>query len=218
MKLKNNKERKIIFLDIDGVLQPSSSQERFNHINMRFDKDPSIVPEFILHLQKKHEIDFTKYKDYDVAAVYYDWNKISVVLLRLLLKVTGAKIVLSSDWRLRGFQRMKDFFTIHGLETYYIDNTKNYDDIDKKFIEKLKQNHKDKHGKNAYLEHRSIEILEWLHRNPDVKKWVAIDDLNLNGIESNFVLTESYCFLENDAVKCFKILNKINKNLLLLSL
>jgi len=201
----HNMERKIIFLDIDGVLQPSGSQERFKHINMRSDRDISVQPEFYRYL-KDLNIDFSQYKDYDVAAVFFDWNKISLVLLRLILKITGAQIVLSSDWRLGGFNRMKDFFSIHGLETYYIDNTKQYDEIDKNFVEKLRAEQKKVRGKDMYLDQRSIEILEWLHRNPDVKKWVAIDDMKLLGIDANFVyVTKSY-FAENEAEKCFRIL------------
>jgi len=205
-------ERKIIFLDIDGVLQSCSSQERFKHIDMSIaGTGKSDMPELYNYFDKKFNIDFRKYKDYDVAAVYYDWNKISLALLRLVLKITGAKIVLSSDWKNGGFDRMKDFFTIHGLETYYIDNTKNYDKIDESFIKEQWQCHKDIHGEKTYLDQRSIEILEWLHRNPDVKKWVAIDDMKLSGINQNFVFIESHCFLENDAEKCFRILTQVQE-------
>ena len=202
-------ERKIIFLDIDGVLQPCSSQERFEHIGGAFDMGRP-VPEFYKYLEDLN-IDFSQYKDYDVAAVYYDWNETAVILLRLILKITGAKIVLSSDWRMGGFDRMRDFFSIHGLETYYIDNTKQYDEIDKEFVEKLQANHKKVHGDAAHLDYRSIEILEWLDRNPDVKKWVAIDDMKLSGIDENFVYIKSYCFMEDEAEKCFRILMDIQE-------
>jgi len=197
-------ERKIIFLDIDGVLQPCSSRERFKHIDTRYDRDVSVLPDFYKYLEK-FEIDFSQYKDYDVAAVFFDWNKTALVLLRLMLRITGAKIVLSSDWRMGGFQRMKDFFTIHGLETYYIDNTKKYEEIDKNTVEKIRNRQKEIYG-DAKVCHRSVEILEWLQRNQDVKNWVALDDMKLSGIDANFVYMEKYCFMENDAEKCFRVL------------
>jgi hypothetical protein len=196
-------ERKIIFLDIDGVLQPVSSQIRFEHCHMDIEK--SSMPKLYKRLEYNFKIDFSKYSQYDVAAVYFDWDKTAVSLLRLVLKITGSQIVLSSDWKMDGFERMKDFFTIHGLEKYYIDITKDYGKIDENFIQKVEKQHKETHGEKAYMSHRSVEILEWLHRNPDVKKWVAIDDMNLKGIDSNFVNT-LYRFTDENAEQCVKIL------------
>jgi hypothetical protein len=164
------------------------------------------------YLEYDHKIDYSKYNQYDVAAVYFDWDKIAVALLKTVLKITHTKIVLSSDWRREGFDRMKDFFTIHGLEQFYIDNTKDCKEIDKSFIDKVRTQHKKLNGENAYLEQRSIEILEWLSRNQDVKNWVAIDDMKLDGIEPNFV----HCWpsiKEDHAEKMYRILMKREKKI-----
>ena len=161
-------ERKIIFLDIDGVLQPYSSQIRFEHCH-HLDVEKGKMPKIYERLKYNFDIDFSKYNQYDVAAVYFDWDKTSVSLLRLILKITGAQIVLSSDWRREGFDRMKDFFTIHGLEKFYIDNTKEHENIDQKFHDDLETQIKKERGEKAFYAYRSIEILDWLHRNPDVK-------------------------------------------------
>jgi len=104
---------------------------------------------------------------------------------------------------------MKDFFTIHGLEKFYIDNTKEHEIIDQKFHDDLETQIKKERGGKAFYAYRSIEILDWLHRNPDVKKWVAIDDLTLYGIESNFVHT-TYRFTDEDAEKSYRILTNDN--------
>ena len=41
-----------------------------------------------------------------------------------------AQIVLSSDWRIDGLNRMKDFFAMYGLDKYFIDVTNFYSNID----------------------------------------------------------------------------------------
>ena len=199
-------ERKIVFLDIDGVLQPVSSQERFEHINYK-DPEQGDMPKLYMRLEYKFNIDFRKYNQYDVAAVYYDWDKTAVELLKLILSITGAQIVLSSDWKMDGFDRMKDFFTIYGLEKYYIDITKytSAKDFDKAFMEETERKYKEENGPKSFICSRSMEILEWLNRNPDVKKWVAIDDMKLYGIEQNFVNTR-YRYTCEDAEKTFRIL------------
>ena len=197
-------QRKIIFLDIDGVLQPASSQERFEHICYN-DFENSDMPELYKHLKYKFNIDYSIYNQYDVAAVFWDWDKSSVDLLKLTLSLTGAKIVLSSDWRRDGFDRMKDFFTIYGLEKYFIDCTAEYDKMDKSFIEKTKAKFEEENGKDAYIDERSIEILEWLSKNPDVKRWVAIDDRKLRGLGDHFVWTE-YRYTAGNAEKCIRLL------------
>ena len=200
-------ERKIVFLDIDGVLQPGHSQNRFDHIH--HDEEKSDMPDLYRSLENKFQIDYSKYNQYDVAAVFFDWDKESVNLLKLTLSLTGAKIVLSSDWRRGGFERMKDFFTIYGLEKYYLDDTKFRKDIAQDFIDQAKAKHKEEKGEKAYLDERSIEILEWLSRNPDVKKWVAIDDMSLSGLDRHFVLTGyGHRFGWEDAEKSIRILSR----------
>lgn len=82
--------RNIIFLDIDGVLQPIGKQDRFNH-----DMDKLKIQ---LAAQYQDE-EFLNMDKYDVAAVYYDWDKAAVERLRSLVKAADAEIIISSDWR-----------------------------------------------------------------------------------------------------------------------
>jgi hypothetical protein len=78
--------------------------------------------------------------------------------------------------------------------------------IDKAFKEETETKYKEETGKNSSLAYRSIEILEWLHRNPDITKWVSIDDLNLNGLGDHFVNTRKRYKWE-DAEKTIRILS-----------
>ncbi len=105
-----DEERHVVFLDIDGVLQPCSSQKRFDHdlIQTRADIAEKMGDSRYLELDK-----------YDVAAVYYDWHKKAVENLRRLLEDCGAEIVISSDWkRSKSLEQLKLLFGIHGLDSY----------------------------------------------------------------------------------------------------
>ncbi len=99
----------IVFLDINGVLQP----DYYKH---RFSVDKSILKK----LSNKHNIDYSQYDFYDVAAVYCDWDEQAVVRLKYILDETNSKIIVSSDWRNdRLPNKMKDLLTIQGLDRYW---------------------------------------------------------------------------------------------------
>lgn len=104
---------KIVFLDIDGVLQPYDHTERFNHD----------LQETVKEIAEKYsdKIYFTM-DPYDVAAVYYDWDDKAVRLLSSCLDETNAKIVISSGWRdFNNEEQLKALFKIHALDRYITD-------------------------------------------------------------------------------------------------
>ena len=104
---------KIIFLDIDGVLQPYDNTERFNHD----------LQETVKEVAEKYndQIYFTM-DPYDVAAVYYDWDDKAVRLLKSCLDETHAKTVISSGWRdFNNEEQLKALFKIHALDSYITD-------------------------------------------------------------------------------------------------
>ncbi|MDR2383272.1 MAG: hypothetical protein LBD76_05235 [Prevotellaceae bacterium] len=186
-------EKKILFLDIDGVLQPGGSQKRFDHI-----KD---IDTLYKELFDKYGVDYSSYFKYDVAAVYYDWDKESIRELRRILDTTGAKIVISSDWRQsKPISCLQNFFRIYDMADYVIDYTP---DFDYKVYEKLRQTDEYK----EMYERRCIEILEYLKAHPEIKKWVALDDLSLDYyLKNNAVVTSTYKLVKVDADKCIEIL------------
>jgi len=134
---------KIIFLDIDGVL----------------------VPDYL----KDGDEAFSSFNHWNAAP----FSKSCMKVLNRILKKTGAKVVISSDWRVNySFGDMREIFKeaeIYGGEDTVIGFTK-----------------RSKYG--SYERNRAEEIKEWanIHR-PEF--WVAIDDLPLSPFleEDHFV-------------------------------
>lgn len=90
---------KIIFLDIDGVL---------NHENFYEDR-------FINEQNNESKIPYP-YSEIDPKCVKY---------LNQLISETGAKVVISSTWRKSGLEYCKDVLEYHGFEGEIIDITPN---------------------------------------------------------------------------------------------
>ena len=149
-----------------------------------------------------------------MAAVYYEWNVEAVSYLKQILERTGSKIVLSSSWReMRSHLAMEALFAIHGLDGYLYDITvcatnvylsplKRTDDeraqdyakyygfvdIQKFLMERLRDAFPSDGSWGSSVDHRTLDILEWLDRHPSVVSYVAIDDRDLSlGLEEHFV-------------------------------
>ncbi len=103
----------VIFLDIDGVLQPLSSQKRFRHN----------LEELLVQLASTYQNDeYLKMDRYDLGAVYYDWDKEAVERLKKLCAEFDAAIVISSDWRLYSpLPQLKQYFRLHDLDGFVND-------------------------------------------------------------------------------------------------
>ncbi len=189
---------KVLFLDIDGVIQ-LFTQNRFDHT---YEEVHALCHE--LNAQFGGEFDYDvwageegKNPFWTVAAVKWDWNADTVKELKRVLDATGAKIVLSSSWRDFGFKAMKALFRIWGLDSYYIDDTVKEYFWDWKGLrgDRAKEAVTNRcneifPGKKTYFEMRSMEILEWLDRHPEVTAYAAVDDMDLTrGLEGHFVQT-----------------------------
>lgn len=174
-------ELNVVFLDIDGVLQPYDSDCRLDNP----DKDLVNV------LSQKYNIDYTQYYWADVLAAYLDWHKNAITRLRTILDETSSKIIISSDWREEIHPyKMRDLLKIHNLDNYWIADTF----ICKKFI--------------YYPQRRAIEINEAIKRF-SINNFVVLDDMKglIDYFPNNMVKTHNY-LKEKDVKKALKILKK----------
>lgn len=92
----------------------------------------------------------------------------AVKALNAILEETGAEIVVSSDWKLHcTLAELQELFLKYGVSKAPISATPNHV---LKSLDELEST-------------RVAEIKEWLSENPQVEKWVAVDDLDLSDLE-----------------------------------
>jgi len=127
-----------------------------------------------------------------------------VRLIAKLVKETGAVIVMHSGWRFwfdkdlkpirKETQYLHRLFHTNKLEIYEMTPDLTTTEIrEKKLFSKVK----------------ALEIVEWLKRNPKVRKWVVIDDLDLHNeeVEKRQIYTNSEVGItENDIDKAREML------------
>lgn len=140
----SNQTRRIIFLDIDGpVLSPRYMmvKRRFNNKDIKFNgltEKFKTIAEDHFHLA-------------DPAAV---------MMITDLVLETDAKIVISSVWRLRGYEQFVEDFESFGFDRSLL--------------------HPDWRTTGKSFKRREDEILLWLDRHPEVERFVTVDDEQLD--------------------------------------
>lgn len=187
---------KIIFLDIDGVLNNN------------------------LHAMELYKLledgKMTRDEYYSTWDLPYDDTALP---LKHIVDETGAKIVLSSSWRVlpTNVKKLSKKLKEYNLEIF--DKTCHNVTVEKAVelgcdITKSYYGLETYHGgKRTILSDRGIEITEWLSRHPDVESYVILDD-DIEDIEpfhpNNYVKTEFYGYglTMELANKAIDILNK----------
>lgn len=148
---------KIIFLDIDGVM---NSQNRAIYLH---------------DLYKQGLCSHDEYYNWDMP--YED----TLNALAYIVNNTGAKIVLSSCWRgsPERIKKLNECFKPYGFQIY--DKTCDgvyYKDL-KKLGFDLRRCHSSYTGRESGLKYtadRGAEIAMWLSEHPDVESFVILDD------------------------------------------
>jgi len=119
-----------------------------------------------------------------------NFNSKAVKVLNEILEITGAEIVVSSDWKLHcTLEELQNMFKEYGVIKSPIDITPN----------KVLTNISD------LEDNRVSEINTWLNNHPEVSHWVAVDDLDLSELP-NFVQTKKPY---NEGIKQSGIKDKI---------
>lgn len=121
--------------------------------------------------------------------------------LAWLIEATGAKIVISSTWRLNGLHVMQSMWKHRGLPGEVIDVTP-----------RIVMAREDKQREATFAERteRGFEIDHWLKNHPEVESFVIFDDDNdmLDGQKQRFIQTdERYGITFKDVENAINILN-----------
>lgn len=170
----------IVFLDIDGVLQPYDS-------DLYFYDDKRIIKE----LSSLHKIDYSKYYYYNVISAAFDWDKQAISRLKYILDETKSHIIISSDWRDKNQpDKMKALLTIHGLNKYYF--------ADNEIID----------YKDSRIKRRALEIQSSLDKY-HINNFAILDDFKelKTYYPNNAVITNNIISIDN-MNECIRILKK----------
>jgi len=178
---------KVIFLDNDGVICLSTNW------GSRHKKQKKLGKTLTFDINNQLPVEY-RFDNFDIK---------SIKVLNEILEITGAEIVVSSDWRYHAnLEELGEYYISQGINKKPIGVTDMFKDIFPQEWSSLR------FRADVELE-RSMEIQHWLENHPEVTHWVAVDDLNM-GIEflrerfsaldgsdkkpglSNFVLTSEW--------------------------
>ena len=151
---------KVIFLDNDGVICLSNN---WGGRTKKWAKYRSENPES------------SSFKgDAPVDVRFDNFDEKAVRVLNSILEETGAEIVVSSDWRYHAkLEELGDYYESQGIIKRPVGITSKTEDIDPILWKVLRF--------RADLElERSIEITDYLNKNPEITHWVAVDDLDMS--------------------------------------
>lgn len=170
------KLEKIIFLDIDGVLNPT------HYLNALF---------------KMWKASEGEIKSQDEFGYYFFPQNCDS--LKRIINETGAKLVISSEWRKMGKEKIMKMWKIRNLPGEVVDITPTEDEL----ISEGNFDYLDLIGRGTLIEH-------WIKKNKFKGKFVIIDDtFDFLDEQVEFLIETNgfYGLTNKDAEKAIGILN-----------
>ena len=193
---ESSKQKKnIIFLDIDGVIQPSYNQ-------MRHDHDLDAMLEYLC---TKYDPNVVRHGDkYDVAAAYYDWNEIAVGRIAYLCHNADAYIVMSTGWRqYNNTERFRLFLSFYGLDDYLLDTCENIP------YEEMSQIRKEK---GYFVDEKAAAIRRWIEAHKEeINRYIVIDDMDMTYEFGTSFIHTGKLISDDDLRLGYYMLNKSNE-------
>lgn len=167
---------KIIFLDIDGVLNSGDYMRALHVITHNAKKEGSSTRDEFGQL-------------FDPRCITY---------LDYIIRMTGAKIVISSTWRYFGLSKLKDMWAKRNLPGEVIDITCKRTEVDPELEERHYQPNTD----------RGYEIQQWLEDHTGIESYVILDDDCDMLSSQSFVKCTNEFGITYDVAKL--VINKLN--------
>ena len=221
---------KVLFLDIDGVLKKllcgnecdytadelaEMHKEGFLRCGFDYEKETDISDEF-----KSHTI-----KGAIRRSRGYIRPKI-VKMIKEALDDTGAKIVVSSNWREGGYPLVKALLSMHGLDRYVIGMTSfgmpvfRPREIEKtdwrmhragdEALEKVCKLLADRYARPKeylWIRQRIPEIMDYLHRHREIDSYAVVDDEDyVDLVFGKHGVHTDYTFKSEDLPKLYEAL------------
>lgn len=161
--MDDNSQKPIIFLDNDGVICLS------NNWGTRHTKQKAWGKRKLSMSMHSVPVEY-RFDNFDIKAVK---------VLNEILEQTDADIVVSSDWRLHAnLEELGEYYTSQGIikkpigltEVFHYTNWETEGRVPADF---------DWYRTHGREQERHFEIKDWLRSHPEVKRWVAVDDLHM---------------------------------------
>jgi hypothetical protein len=138
------------------------------------------------------ELSMISREELNDATLFDDFDKDAVNILNDIIDLTGAEIVVSSDWkRHKTLNEMCDFYQQQGIKKMPL-----------AYTDWLP-------GAPTYHEQRATEISTWLAQHPETTHWAAVDDLYMGTWLTNFAWAKNVHLGIKDVTVKTQIINLI---------
>lgn len=154
--MEENQRLKVLFLDIDGVI--NSSRSILSRVGSKFDN--AIYNSFCALRESQYPLDLP----YIIKDTIDTIDSVAVGLVNRILYTSGAKLVLSSSHRAE----------LTGPEVLF--RSKRHMELLNRYLGALGIKHPIFDLTDRLYCSRGVEVATWLEQNPEVEDYVILDD------------------------------------------